>query len=131
MPGPRAEASNVPSLATRATSVLLLPPSMASTAGLRARGSGRGSSGLLAKARTLIPAQGERQQGGSGVVIGGLDRGPGDHVVLVGGGLGVVGAEMARAAGPHPGDRAQQLADPLQAERRLRLEHVIGAGVVS
>ena len=59
MPGPRAEASNVPSLATRATSVLLLPPSMASTAGLRDRGSGRGSSGLLAKARTLIPAQGD------------------------------------------------------------------------
>jgi hypothetical protein len=33
MPGPRAEASSVPSPATRATSVLLLPPSMASTAG--------------------------------------------------------------------------------------------------
>ena len=36
--GPRAAASSVPSLATRATSVLLLPPSMASTAGLSSRG---------------------------------------------------------------------------------------------
>src|SRR6266571_2936825 len=111
MPGPRAEASSVPSLATSATSVLLLPPSMASTAGSRARGSGRGSSGLSAKAGTrhpLLRAQGERQQGVGGVVVGEFDRGPGGHVVLVGAGLGVVRAEMARTAGSHAGDRAQR-----------------------
>src|SRR5712691_12930557 len=102
MPGPRADASSVPSSATRATSVLLLPPSMASTAGM--------SAAVSANAGTRNPAiraQGERQQGVGGVVVGGFDRGPGDHVVLVGGGLGVVGAEMARAAGSHPGDGAQ------------------------
>src|SRR5690242_7322246 len=97
MPGPRAEASSAPSPATKATSVLLLPPSMASTAGL----------GASAKAGTLIPAQGERQQRVGGVVVGGFDRGPGDHVVLVGGGLGVERREMARAAGAHAVDRAQ------------------------
>src|SRR6266702_4041670 len=111
MPGPRADASSVPSPATRATSVLLLPPSMASTAGSRARGSGRGSSGLSAKAgirNPLLRAQGERQQGVGGVVVGEFDRGPGGHVVLVGAGLGVVRAEMARTAGSHAGDRAQR-----------------------
>src|SRR5438874_7819584 len=96
MPGPRAEASSVPSPATRATSVLLLPPSMASTAGLAS-----------AKASTLIRAQGERHQGVGGVVVGGFDRGPGDHVVLVGGGLGVERREVTRAAGAHAVDRAQ------------------------
>src|SRR5436305_1801211 len=101
MPGPRAEASSVPSPATRATSVLLLPPSMARTAGLGAAAS--------AKARTLIRAQGERQQRVGGVVVGGFDRGPGDHVVLVGGGLRVERREMTRAAGAHPVDRAQAL----------------------
>src|SRR5689334_12514571 len=97
MPGPRAEASSVPSSATRATSVLLLPPSMARTAGLDAAAS--------AKARTLIGAQGERQQRVGGVVVGGFDRGPGDHVVLVGGGLGVERREVTRAAGAHTVDR--------------------------
>src|SRR5947207_797470 len=96
MPAPQTEASSVPSPATRATSVLLLPPSMASTAGLAS-----------AKARTLIRAQGERHQGVGGVVVGGFDRGPGDHVVLVGGGLGVERREVTRAAGAHPVDRAQ------------------------
>src|SRR5690349_17594776 len=99
MPGPRAEASSVPSSATRATSVLLLPPSMARTAGLDAAAS--------AKARTLIGAQSERQQRVGGVVVGGFDRGPGDHVVLVGGGLGVERREVTRAAGAHTVDRAQ------------------------
>src|SRR5690348_10947388 len=99
MPGPRAEASSVPSPATRATSVLLLPPSMASTAGPGAA--------VSAKARALIRAQGKRHQGVGGVVVGGFDRGPGDHVVLIGGGLGVERREMTRAAGAHPVDRAQ------------------------
>src|SRR5437667_402368 len=85
--------------ATRATSVLLLPPSMASTAGPGAA--------VSAKARALIRAQGERHQGVGGVVVGRLDRGPGDHVVLVGGGLGVERREMTRAAGAHPVDRAE------------------------
>src|SRR5580692_5454442 len=92
MPGPRAEASSVPS-------VLLLPPSMASTAGPGAA--------VSAKARALIRAQGKRHQGVGGVVVGRLDRGPGDHVVLVGGGLGVEWREMTRAAGAHPVDGAQ------------------------
>src|SRR6266566_2128205 len=96
IPGPRAEASSVPSPATRATSVLLLPPSMASTAGL----------GVAVSAKASR-AQGERHQRVGGVVIGGLDRGPGDHVVLVGGGLGVERREVTRAAGAHPVDRAQ------------------------
>src|SRR6266545_1923494 len=109
MPGPRAEASSVPSPATRATSVLLLPPSMASTAGLDAS----------AKARTLIRAQGERQQRVGGVVVGGFDRGPGDHVVLVGGGLGVERREVARAAGAHAVDRAQA-GEVVRAARPVR-----------
>src|SRR5580700_7080670 len=104
MPGPRAEASNVPSLATRATSVLLLPPSMASTAGMSARGGDGGRNGLSAKAS---PAQGEREQGRGGVVVGGFHRGPGDHVVLVAGGGGVERREIARAARAHAGYRAQ------------------------
>src|SRR6185437_3329166 len=99
MPGPRAEASSVPSPATRATSVLLLPPSMASTAGPGAA--------VSAKARALIRAQGKRHQGVGGVVVGRLDRGPGDHVVLVTGGLGVERREMTRTAGAHPVDGAQ------------------------
>src|SRR5215469_2489948 len=108
MPGPRAEASSVPSLATKATSVLLLPPSMASTAGLSAGGCDRGSSGLPEKESAKAgPAQGEGEQGRGGVVGGGFDRGPGDHVVLVAGGRGVERREPARAARPHPGDRAQ------------------------
>src|SRR6516162_1854642 len=108
MPGPRADASSVPSLATTATSVLLLPPSMASTAGLSAGGCGRGSSGLPEKDSAKAgPAQGEREQGRGGVVVGGFDRGPGDHVVLVAGGRGVERRELARAARPHPGHRAQ------------------------
>src|SRR5690349_19476780 len=84
MPGPRAEASSVPSAATRATSVLLLPPSMASTAGLS-------GPAWLAKAGR---AQGECHQGIGGVVVGGFDGGPGDHVVFVGGGLGVERREV-------------------------------------
>src|SRR5690242_7427954 len=99
MPGPRAEASSVPSPATRATSVLLLPPSMASTAG-------PGAAAVSAKARALTRAQGKRHQGVGGVVVGRLDRGPGDHVVLIGGGLGVERREMTRAAGAHPVDCA-------------------------
>src|ERR1700685_3308874 len=96
MPGPRAEASSVPSPATRATSVLLFPPSMASTAGLSSRGRDRGSSGLPGKdpgkepgkdpgkdSAKVGPAQGECEQGRGGVVVGGLHRGPGHHVVLV------------------------------------------------
>src|SRR5215472_10123349 len=101
MPGPRAEASSVPSAATRATSVLLLPPSMASTAGRDAPASENAASAKASR------AQGERHQGVGGVVVGGLDRGPGDHVVLVGGGLGVERREVARAAGAHPVDRAE------------------------
>src|SRR6516225_6006211 len=96
MPGPRAEASNVPSAATSATSVLLLPPSMASTAGLDTPASAKAS-------RT----QGERQQGVGGVVVGGLNRRPGDHVVLVRGGFGVERREVTRAAGAHPVDRGE------------------------
>src|SRR5690349_16269153 len=106
MPGPRAEASSVPSSATRATSVLLFPPSMASTAGLNAMGR---SAVTSAKTGTLIRAQGEGQQRVGGVVGGRLDRGPGHHVVLVGGGLGVERGEAARAARAHPVDRAQAL----------------------
>src|SRR5207245_10230034 len=93
LPGPRAEASSVPPLATRATSVLLLPPSMASTA----------ANAVSAKASR---AQGKRHQGDGGVLVGGLDRGPGDHVVLVGGGRGVERREGTRPAGAHPLDRA-------------------------
>src|ERR1700751_361501 len=105
MPGPRAEASSVPSLATTATSVLLLPPSMARTAGLSARGSDRGSSGLPEKDSAKAgPAQGEREQGRGGVVVGGFHRGPGNHVVLVTDGRVVERRELARAAGPHPRD---------------------------
>src|SRR5581483_8992648 len=106
MPGPRAEASSLPSSATRATSVLLFPPSMASTAGLSAMGRCAVTS---AKTGTLIRAQGEGQQRVGGVVVGWLDRGPGHHVVLVGGGPGVERGEAARAARAHPVDRAQAL----------------------
>src|SRR6266702_649550 len=101
IPGPRAEASSVPSPATRATSVLLLPPSMASTAGLGAPSSAHAVSAKASR------AQAERHQGVGGVVVGGFDRGPGDRVVLVGGGLGVERREVTRAAGAHPVDRAQ------------------------
>src|ERR1700750_566066 len=101
MPGPRAEASSVPSSATSATSVLLLPPSMASTAGLDAPAPANAASAKASR------PQGERHQGVGGVVVGGLDRGPGDHVVLIGSGLGVERREVTRAARAHPVDRAQ------------------------
>src|SRR3984885_5715664 len=108
MPGPRAAASSVPSPATRATSVLLLPPSMASTAGLSSGGGVGGSSGLPEKdSAKASPAEGEREQRRGGVVVGGFDRRPRDHVVLVTDGGGVERRELARAARPHPGDRAQ------------------------
>src|SRR5690349_8619311 len=118
MPGPRAEASSVPSSATRATSVLLFPPSMASTAGLNAMGPCAMERRVVtsAKTGTLTRAQGEGQQRVGGVVGGRLDRGPGHHVVLVGSGLGVERGEVARAARAHPVDRAQ----PLEVARGAR-----------
>src|SRR5580658_9335216 len=123
MPAPRTEASSVPSFATRATSVLLLPPSMARTAGSRARPAAVGS----AKAGR---AEGERQQGRGGVVVGGLDRGPGDHVVLVARGRGVERREVARAARPHPGDGAEadEIADAARPVRGRAQLDVAGSG---
>src|SRR5260370_31896518 len=61
--------------------------------------------------------QGEGQCGYGGVVVGGLDRGPADDVVLVADGLGVERLEGARAAGPHALDRAAtgEVADAARA----------------
>src|SRR5580698_7857330 len=94
IPPPRAEAMSVPSMPTRATSVLLLPPSKARTA----------ASGALAKAGR---AQGEGEQGTGGVVIGRLDRWPGDRVVFVGGRLGVERGVVAGTACLHAAHGAE------------------------
>src|SRR6516165_5832014 len=51
--------------------------------------------------------QGEGQGGVGGVVVGGLDRGPAHHVVLVAGGLGVERLEVPGAAALHAADRAE------------------------
>src|SRR5215469_9246615 len=68
----------------------------------------RAAAGAVRRAPGLAAVLGgerEREQRIGRVVGGRLDRGPADHVVLVGGGLGVERPVIARAAGPHPARR--------------------------
>src|SRR3984957_17456707 len=102
-PGPRSDASTVPSSAMSATSVLLLPPSIASTAG-----SGPGLSVALWLSVTPgLRSDREREQRDRGVVVGRLDRRPRQHVVLVGGRLAVEGGERPGRARPHSAHGAE------------------------
>src|SRR6202522_723942 len=97
-PGPRSDASTVPSSATSATSVLLFPPSIASTAGSE-----------LSRL-SVTPGRRshrERDQRDRRVVVGRLDRRPRQHVVLVGRRLVVERGERPGRAGPHPGHGAE------------------------
>src|SRR5215472_17333630 len=55
----------------------------------------------------VLRGEREREQRVRRVVGGRLDRWPADYIVLVGGRLGVEQLVAARAAGPHPADRAE------------------------
>src|SRR6516225_5746387 len=108
-PGPRSDASSVPSAATRATSVLLLPPSMASTA---------------ASAKPGRPER-EGQQRDRRIIRRGLHRRPRHHVVLVGGG-GVVKRPVrsvaARAHLRHRGEAGEVARGARPVDGRSQLD---------
>src|SRR3984957_16793563 len=98
-PGPRSDASTRPSSAISATSVLLLPPSIASTAG--------SGSWWLFPVTPGLRSHREREQRDRGVVVGRLDRRPRHHVVLVAGRLAVEGGERPGRARPHSAHGAE------------------------